>query len=597
MRTAILGFLSALCLSAQFVPTGQPIPKGGNPPVVFVPGYQSGCQPPFDFTSNFGSADMVLQTANRVSLFFDICTVKGDITIEALGLQFATFLASLKYDDGTPVTQVDVVAHSMGGLIVRSYLAGKQDSATAGFTPPASVPIRKTIMLSSPHFGVAAAAVLGSDQQTAEMSLGSRFLFDLNTWNQGGDDLRGVDALAISGNAGTGVASGTVPGYDDGLVAVVSSSLGFLRSGRTRLVPNCHSANALYALFGTCPATAPALNIMTDPNATVSKLVLSFLAGTSDWQSLGTAAEDSAVVSASGSLEMGARQADDTPLILTTGTYNFKALNLNSKATGGYLYSEQVPAGTALTLVASAGSQQVTDTRKLTGGTGSAVLLKAGPIVQRVIPAAAAVFPYSVAAGAFIGIYGTNLAGTTAAATQPYPTQLGDVQVTVNGTPLPLQFAGAGQINAIFPDLAPGLYRFTVKNAAGQHTVNLLAEAAVPAIFSSDASGTGAAAAVNALTGAVVTPSNPLRGGDYVSLYLTGLGQTKPISGFDYALVQPTVTVGGKVCNVTFAGRNPVYLGLDQINCQIPAGLAAGSQTVTVTSGTRVANSLTLPIQ
>ena len=597
MRTTLLGFLSAIYLSAQLVPTGQPIPKGVNPPVVFVPGYQSGCTSGSDFPGNFGSADKVLQSANRASVFFDVCTVKGDITIEALGQQFATFLAGLKYIDGTTVTQVDVVAHSMGGLIVRCYLAGKLDTAAASFTPPVAVPIRKTVFLSSPHFGLAAAAALGADQQTAEMSLGSKFLFDLNTWNQGGDDLRGVDALAISGNAGTGVASSTVPGYDDGLVAVVSSSLGFLRPGRTRLVPNCHSSSPFYALFGTCPATAPALNIMTDPNATVSKLVLSFLAGTNDWQSLGLAAEDSAVVSNSGSLEMGARQADDTPLVLTGGTYNSKALTLNGRASGGYLYSEQVPAGTALTLVASSGSQQVTDTRKLTGGTGAAVLLKAGPIVQRVIPAAAAVFPYSVAAGAFIGIYGTNLAGTTAATVQPYPTQLGDVQVTVNGTPVPLQFAGAGQINAIFPDLAPGLYKLTIKNAAGQHTVNLLAEAAVPALFSTDASGTGAAAAVNALTGAVVTASNPLRGGDYVSLYLTGLGQTKPISGFDYALVQPIVTVGGKACTVTFAGRNPVYAGLDQINCQIPTGLATGSQTVVVTSGARVANPLTLPIQ
>ena len=34
------------------------------------------------------------------------------------------------------------------------------------------------------------------------MTPGSQFLFDLNTWNQNLDDLRGIDVVGIIGNAG-----------------------------------------------------------------------------------------------------------------------------------------------------------------------------------------------------------------------------------------------------------------------------------------------------------------------------------------------------------------------------------------------------------
>jgi len=34
------------------------------------------------------------------------------------------FLNTIKYDSGAQVPQIDLVAHSMGGLIARAYLAG-----------------------------------------------------------------------------------------------------------------------------------------------------------------------------------------------------------------------------------------------------------------------------------------------------------------------------------------------------------------------------------------------------------------------------------------------------------------------------------------
>ena len=591
MRFLIAVFaLFAVPAAAQLIPAGQPIPKRSSPPVVFLDGYESGCTSASDFASYFATADKVLQTANIASVYFGNCTVPGNPAIEVLGQAFGTFLAGLKYDDGTAVTQVDVIVHSMGGLILRSYLSGKQASGTAPFIPPVTVPIRKAIFLGTPHFGTAVASLaFGNDTQSKQMALGSSFLFDLATWNQGTDDLRGIDALAIGGNTGNGLATG-LPNFDDGVVGITSSSISFALPGRTRLLPICHTGNPLIAL--SCPG-GTALNKITDPAADESKMILSFLAGTPDWKSIGQAVEANALGSTNTGLLLKAVTANGQPLSVASGTYNSTSLGVGTAA-----FSEHAPAGSSLALkLSTAGGISVSTTRTFTGGTTAALTLKDGPFIARVLPAAAAVFPYSIAGGSFTALYGANLTTTANTAVQPYPTQLGDVQVTVNNTAVPVQYAGPTQVNIIFPDLAPGLYSLTLKNSAGQHTINVLVEASVPALFTQDASGAGPAAAVNAVTGSLVTSASPLRAGDYVSLYLTGLGLATTKGGFAYANVQPVVTVGGKACIVNFAGRNPTYSGLDQINCQIPAGLSSGPQVVTVTSGTRTANAVTLASQ
>ena len=76
------------------------------------------------------------------------------------------------------------------------------------------------------------ALALGTSMQADELWSGSHFLMDLNTWNQNRDDLRGVDAIALAGTGGTGLA--VSPGFDDGLIAITSASLALFicRGGR-----------------------------------------------------------------------------------------------------------------------------------------------------------------------------------------------------------------------------------------------------------------------------------------------------------------------------------------------------------------------------
>ena len=128
-----------------------------------------------------------------------------------------------------------------------------------------------------------------------------------------------------------------------------------------------------------------------------------------------------------------------------------------------------------------------------------------------------------------------------------------------------------------------------VKSAAGEHTVNVLVEPAVPTVFGT---------ALNALSSALITVESPLRPGDYVSLFATGLGATIRRDGVDWAAIAPQVTVGGKLCELLYAGRAPGYVGLDQINCRLASDLTANNATpVVVRSGNRVSNTVNLPVR
>lgn len=575
------GLLFALTAHAQLIPAGASVPRTTLPPVVFINGYQfEGC--PSTFAGTFGIADQVLQSNGEVSLFFSTCSLPANASIEDLAAAFATFLTGLKYTDGQPVDQVDVVAHSMGGLVLRCYLSGKQNAAGV-FQPPAATHVRKAVFLATPHFGTGIASFFGVSNQVIEMSSGSAFLFALDTWNQGTDDLRGVDAVAAAGNMGNG-GSGLPAGFDDGVVALSSASLQFYLPGRTRVIPYCHiTSGGIIDLV--CPSSAQGIAKIDSPSHKSAQIIVSFLNGTTDWQSVGTAPEDDKFLASNGGLIIQARSADDSPLNIDSAmaaqpSPGFaKPLNISDDHLA---FTDQFPSG-PLTLNVTSGSLNVNESVVLPAGGTEPYLVKAGPLISRVLPAAANVFPLSLAPRMLISIYGSALT---------------DAQVLIGGSPIQLLYASATQINAVLPDTVAGLTPLTVQNATGKHTVNLYVGTSAPAIFTLNSSGSGAAAALKAPELTRVTSDNPLHAGDTVALYATGLGLTTPSNGFDVAVQQPTVTVGAKDCQVSFAGAAPGFVGLDQINCTIPSGLASSATTpVVVTSGDRVSNTATLAIE
>ncbi len=572
MRFAVL--IAAIALRAQLIPEGQPIPRTNAPPVVFLNGFELNCTN-VTFSRNFGIADQVLQSAGRVSLFFNDCDINAN-SIEDMGNAFAAFLAGLHYTDGQPVDQVDCVAFSMGGLILRSYLSGKQNVAGV-FIPPDATHVRKAVFVATPHFGSGVPLSLPfSTTLLDELASGSRFLFDLGTWNQGTDDLRGIDAIAAIGNGGTGRA--TTQGFDDGLIALTSASLGFYAPNRTRVLPFCHSNSTLTSLAGLCDSNTRGIAVIDAPSHPTARIIVSFLSGTDEWQSVGTAAEQDPLLSKNGGLNVAMRDANDGEAridnVRASSSAQSKSLNTAQTA-----YTDMF-AASDLTLTGTAGSVNAATQFTLLPGVYHASILKPGPSITAIAPAAGVVFPHGVASGEIISISGSGFSNP---------------QVSADGIAMQVLSSSATLINAVLPDLPTGTHILRVQNQSGISNLRIFVQAAVPAVFTLDQSGHGPAAAIHATTGAAVDSAHPLRAGEFVALFLTGLGATTMMNGLDVANQVPLVTIGGQSCPVTFAGRVTGIAGLDQINCIVPQ--ASGVQNVIVTSGNRQSNITTVAIE
>jgi len=273
-----------------------------RPPVVLLNGWETGyvnaCPVSSDSTGTFGNlAQYLVSDGVPVVYFFDNCAEDPDQPIEVLANDLATFLDTIKYDNGAQVTQIDLVAHSLGGLIARAYLAGLQPSQA--LTPPANTLVRDLVLIATPNFGsfVAAnyASIIPAGTQSAELIPGSSFLWNLATWNQHVDDLRGVNAIAVIGDAGTYVnnlTGASLSNASDGIVSTTSASLDFVarNASVTRIVPYCHVDPSAFTNTSLEPynCNAPGIANVTSESHYTGQIVRSFLAGTSAWSSIGS---------------------------------------------------------------------------------------------------------------------------------------------------------------------------------------------------------------------------------------------------------------------------------------------------------------------
>ena len=579
-----------------------PLAAGARPPVILMNGWQVFCLPAASSASTFGNLEQYLKRDGSPSvLFFDNCRECPGCLIEELGSRLGQVISLLRDTDGAPVPQVDVIAHSMGGLIARSYLSGKQ-SAPGSFSPPADPRIRKLVMIATPHFGTFATETADPGTQLYEMLRGSQFLWDLATWNQNTDDLRETDALSIVGNAGSW---GTLQSASDGIVSLTSGSLSFAfpRSGeRTRVVTYCHTSPVLISFtLGRC-AGGEIANVDTDSHLTY-RIVRSFLGDTADWKTIGSAPSADSYLSRYGGLYLMFKTPADLPAPTIDGaqyTGASGAVKL-SRGSGSNVFWDEWAPNQAIQLQPLSGPSALGPVpfTNMAGGF-IPVGIKSGPVVALVQAAAARLGTLSLAPGSLVSIYGANLASATAKADAlPLPSQLADATVAVNGQRIGLLYVSSGQINAYLPANLSGLAKITVSNSSGQHSLNVLLSAAVPAVFSMDGSGAGLAAAINATTGALLDPAKPLHAGDIVSLYLTGLGDVTRSGAFDVTKVAPSVYIyPGAQATVSYSGLAPGFTGLYQINFQIPEGSQKGAAVpMAVIAGKYTSNLVTLPIQ
>jgi len=187
----------------------------------------------------------------------------------------------------------------------------------------------------------------------------------------------------------------------------------------------------------------------------------------------------------------------------------------------------------------------------------------------------------------------------------PLPTSLGGTTVHVTDSAgtrrsAPLFFVSPGQLNfQVPPGTAVG--RATIEVFGGEvvrSTARVQIEATGPGVFTANASGQGIAAAIAVKVAADSTQTsqlvfqcgqaagscaaNPIDMGAaadrvFIELFGTGIRNRAGISAVG-------VTIGGENAKVLYAGPQPQFVGLDQVNVEVPTDMRGRGQVDVVVS-------------
>jgi uncharacterized protein (TIGR03437 family) len=206
--------------------------------------------------------------------------------------------------------------------------------------------------------------------------------------------------------------------------------------------------------------------------------------------------------------------------------------------------------------------------------------------------------------GSLFSMYGANLGpdelvqanGFPLPTSLKEPSSLNEISLYVNGQAVPLLAVTPWQINAQLPQSVPvGTAKFQVHDSDGFNlgavsaTVEDFAPMNFVYPFASGRVSYQQAAAFHAGTGMAADMDHPAVAGETLEIYGLGLGVTNPMvqagaaspsSPLARSVQTPRVQIGGRDATVTFAGLVPGFAGLYQVNAVVPAGLAAGLQSV-----------------
>jgi uncharacterized protein (TIGR03437 family) len=196
----------------------------------------------------------------------------------------------------------------------------------------------------------------------------------------------------------------------------------------------------------------------------------------------------------------------------------------------------------------------------------------------------------SPARGGLASIYGSNMGK-------------GDnTTVYINGFPAPVFFASPGQFNVQIPWEVTGMGTFSmIVNGMPSNVQSAGVITYSPDVFVVSPT----QAAITHADGTLVSSASPAAANETVVVYATGLG---PVSGAmvtgapasstslqAITTTQPaTATLGGVPATVSFSGLTPGFIGLYQVNVQVPANTAPGS-LLTIAIGGGMAPAVPLP--
>lgn len=216
---------------------------------------------------------------------------------------------------------------------------------------------------------------------------------------------------------------------------------------------------------------------------------------------------------------------------------------------------------------------------------------------------------------AIVTVFGHNFAPSGIAAqgsvvNGQIATSVAGVCVEFGTVAAPIFSVYPNQINVQVPAVAPGNVPVQVitdcntPQAVASSPVSVPAQATAPEFFyfKQAASGPNPIAAINAVTGGYVGPAGlisgatftPAKAGDYLELFATGFGATKPSfapgvvpSGLASVTAPYSITFGGVALTpseILYVGLSQ-FAGLYQVNIQVPPGVPEGNQPLTITVG------------
>ncbi len=242
---------------------------------------------------------------------------------------------------------------------------------------------------------------------------------------------------------------------------------------------------------------------------------------------------------------------------------------------------------------------------------------RAAPAITPAGVVNAASYQQPVAPGSYIAIFGTGMYDAELSATGnplevnsqqrlplviDFTTVSFDVPSAKLSVPGRLYYISAGQLGLQVPWELAGQTSAQVKvsiDFTSGNVVTIPLSNYAPALFP-----VGAFAAATNDKG-VITAANPAARSSLITLYANGMGpvdntpvsgEPTPLSPLARTTTTPVVTIGGQFAQVLFSGLAPGSIGLYQINVQVPAGLAAGTQTLGVSIGGASARTTSLPV-
>ena len=223
-----------------------------------------------------------------------------------------------------------------------------------------------------------------------------------------------------------------------------------------------------------------------------------------------------------------------------------------------------------------------------------------------------------VAPGSLVSIFGSDLAGDPALAAGPsLPLMLGTTSLALSGVPVPLMHVFPTQVDAQVPWELAGQTSAPltiVTDDLSGNTVTVPLVPYSPGIYTATGTGTGQGAILINGTSTLAAPvSGQLvgqpskRGTDYVDVFATGLGPVtnQPASGapapadpLAWTMAAVTVTIGGVPVVPSFAGLAPGWVGLYQVNVEVPPNAPVSDAVpVVVSVGGVTSNQVTMAVQ